>query len=171
MGGGGGAGGGGVTGVILVWVSEPVFQSLLHSYTWHSYTWSSKMLTYLYTALWFFVVQYPFFAGCYTNITYNSCNTKRISSLEKSLWKIYDYTRMSEKWGLSLRNPEKSDIHILFVEKRGPIIYLAVLKKGAIRHTHPYYAIYRKLLNPHPPAPPPPPSPWVFLIIFGFFVN
>ena len=41
--------------------------------------------------------------------------------------------------------------HILFVEKRGPIIYLAALKKGAIRHAHPYYAIYRKL----PPPPPP----------------
>ena len=35
-------------------------------------------------------------------------------------------------------------IHILFVEKRGPIIYLAALKKGAIRHAHPYHAIYRK---------------------------
>ena len=43
-------------------------------------------------------------------------------------------------------------IHILFVEKRGPIIYLAALRKGAIRHAHPYYAIYRKL----PPPPPPP---------------
>ena len=43
-------------------------------------------------------------------------------------------------------------IHILFVEKRGPIIYLAALKKGAIRHAHPYYTIYRKL----PPPPPPP---------------
>ena len=28
-------------------------------------------------------------------------------------------------------------------------MYLAALKKGAIRHAHPYYAIYRKL-------PPPP---------------
>ena len=63
---------------------------------------------------------------------------------------------MSEKWGLSHRNPEKIDraIHILFVEKRGPIIYLAALKKGAIWHAHPYYAIYRKL-----PPPPPPPTP------------
>ena len=45
------------------------------------------------------------------------------------------------------------DIHILFVEKRGPIIYLAALKKGVIRHAHTYmyYAIYRKL----PPPPPP----------------
>ena len=41
-------------------------------------------------------------------------------------------------------------IHILFVEKRGQIIYLAALKKGAIWHAHPYYAIYRKL-----PLPPP----------------
>ena len=44
-------------------------------------------------------------------------------------------------------------IHILFVEKRGPIIYLAALKKGAIRHAHPYYAIYRKLTTPLPPTP------------------
>ena len=43
-------------------------------------------------------------------------------------------------------------IHILFVEKRGPIIYLGVLEKGAIQHAHPYYAIYRKL--PPPPLPP-----------------
>ena len=39
--------------------------------------------------------------------------------------------------------------HILFVEKRGLIIYLAALKMGAIQHTHldthPYYVIYRKL--------------------------
>ena len=46
--------------------------------------------------------------------------------------------------------------HILFVEKRGPIIYLAVLKKGAIRHAHPYYAIYRNLPLS---APSPPPAP------------
>ena len=44
--------------------------------------------------------------------------------------------------------------HILFVEKRGPIIYLAALKKGAIRHAHPYYAIYRKLHSPPPPPRP-----------------
>ena len=44
-------------------------------------------------------------------------------------------------------------IHILFDEKRGPIIYLAALKKGAIRHAHPYYAIYRKLPHPHPCEP------------------
>ena len=39
-------------------------------------------------------------------------------------------------------------IHILFVEKRGPVIYLAALTKGAIRHAHPYYAIYKKLPLP-----------------------
>ena len=46
-------------------------------------------------------------------------------------------------------------IHILSVEKRGPIIYLAALKRGAIRHAHPYYAKYRKLGSYHPPPPPP----------------
>ena len=33
-------------------------------------------------------------------------------------------------------------------------MYLAALKKGAIRHTHPYYAIYRKL------TPLPAPRVW-----------
>ena len=33
--------------------------------------------------------------------------------------------------------------HYFFSEKRGLIVYLAVLKKGAIRAAHPYYVIYR----------------------------
>ena len=37
---------------------------------------------------------------------------------------------------------------------KGLIIYLVALKKGAIRHTHPYYAIYRKL------TPLPAPRVW-----------
>ena len=58
----------------------------------------------------------------------------------------------SEKWGLSYTNPEKWGQSYTFCWKKGPIIYLAALKKGAIRHAHPYYAIYRKL---HPlPTPP-----------------
>ena len=28
--------------------------------------------------------------------------------------------------------------HVCFIGKRGLIIYLAAMKKGAIRHTHPY---------------------------------
>ena len=48
-------------------------------------------------------------------------------------------------------------IHILFVEKMGPIIYMTVLEKGAIRHAHPYYAIYRKL-------PPPPECSYSFRV-------
>ena len=36
-----------------------------------------------------------------------------------------------------------------FLGKRGLIIYLAALKKGAIRAAHPYHVIYREL-------PPPP---------------
>ena len=36
-----------------------------------------------------------------------------------------------------------------FLLKKGLIIYLAALKKGAIRHAHPYYGIYRKLTPTH----------------------
>ena len=140
--GSGGGGGGGNLGVILVRVCKPVFQNLPHSYTWpskkrtHSYTWSSKMLTYSYTALWFL---YTFFAGFYTNITVNSCNTKRISSLEKSLSEKYVHIPGCQKNGAFHIGIQRNwAIHIPFVEKRGPIIYLAVLKKGAIRHAHPY---------------------------------
>ena len=98
---------------------------------------------------------YPFFAGCYTNITVNSCNTKRISSLEKSLSEKYVHIPGCQKNGVFHIGIQKNRaIRILFVEKRGPIIYLAALKKGAIRHAHPYYAIYRKL-------PPPPPPRWI----------
>ena len=97
---------------------------------------------------------YPFFAGCWTNTTVNSCNTKRISSLEKSLSEKYVHIPGCQKNGaFHIGIQKKWAIHILFVEKRGPIIYLAVLKKGAIRHAHPYYAIYRKL-PPHPHPPP-----------------
>ena len=150
-------------GVILVRVCEPVFQNLPHSYTWpskkqtHSYTWSSKMLTYSYTALWFFVPIFCWLLHKYHSqfIYYQGDKQPRKISERK----ICAYTRMSEKWGLSDRNPEKSAIHILFVEKRGPIIYLAVLKKGAIRHAHPYYAIYRKL-----PPPPHTHTPWGWLV-------
>ena len=50
-----------------------------------------------------------------------------------------------KKLGLSYTNQEKLGQSYTFCRKKGPIIYLAVLKKGAIRHAHPYYAIYRKL--------------------------
>ena len=37
------------------------------------------------------------------------------------------------------------------LEKGALIVYLAALKKGAIRAAHPYHVIYREL----PPPPPP----------------
>ena len=105
------------------------------------------MLTYSYTALWFL---YPFFAGYYTNITVSSCNTKRISSLEKSLSEKYVHIPRhipgcQKNGAFHIGIQKNRAIHIPFVEKGGPIIYLAVLKKGAIRHAHPYYVI--KLRN------------------------
>ena len=44
---------------------------------------------------------------------------------------------------------ENGSVIYSFLGKRGLIIYLAVLKKGAIRAAHPYHAIYREI-------PPPP---------------
>ena len=96
------------------------------------------------------------------NITVNSCNTKRISSLEKSLSEKYVHIPGCQKNGAFHIGIQKNwAIDILLVEKRGPVIYLAVLKNGAIRHAHPYYAICRKLPPPppQPPHPPPPPPP------------
>ena len=76
-------------------------------------------------------------------------------------WKTCAYTEMSEKWGLSYINKVKSNrvSHIYFFPKRRLIIYPAAVKKGVIRHAHPFYAIFRKLPppTPRPPLPPPPP--------------
>ena len=62
--------------------------------------------------------------------------------------KICAYTRMSENEAFHTEIQKTRVIHILFVEKRGPIIYLAALKKegdgAGIRHAHSYYAVYRK---------------------------
>ena len=72
-----------------------------------------------------------------------------------SKWKISVYTGKSEKVGPLIYQTRKiGPVMYLSVAKRGLIIYLAALKKGAIRHAHPYYAIYRKLPR-HPPPPPP----------------
>ena len=53
---------------------------------------------------------------------------------------IYRDVRKSGAFHIPIKKNWAS--HVLFVEKRGPIIYLAALKKGAIRHAHPYYGIY-----------------------------
>ena len=150
-------GGGGNLGVILVRVCEPVFQNLPHSHTWplkngpihilpHPKCWPIHILP--------FDFLYPFFAGCYTNITVNSCNTKKISSLEKSLSEKYVHIPGCQKNGVfHIGIQKKWVIHIFFVEKRGPIIYLAVLKRGLFGthiRTMPYIGSY------HPPPPPPP---------------
>ena len=72
---------------------------------------------------------------------YISCQILR-STLEKSLSEKYVHIPGCQKCGAFHIGIQKNRvIHILFVEKRGPIIYLAALKKGAIRHAHPYYAI------------------------------
>ena len=74
---------------------------------------------------------YPFFAGCYTNITVNSCNTKRISSLEKSLSEKYVHIPGCQKNGAFHIGIQKNRaIHILFVEKKGANHIPGSVEKG-----------------------------------------
>ena len=149
----GGGGGGEGNLVILVRVCEPVFQPIhipglrkngpIHILD-HPKCWPIHILP--------FDFFNPFFACYYTNITVNSCKTKRISSLENSLSEKYVHIPGCQKnKAFHIGIQKNRAIHIFFVVKRGPIIYQAALKKGAIRHAHPYYAIYRKLTPPPPP--------------------
>ena len=142
--GGGGGGGSGNLGVILVRVCEPISQNLPHSYTWPSI--NQNVDLFIYCSL-------TFCTHFLLVITLISQSIHVIpSSLEKSLSEKYVHIPGCQKNGAFHTGIQKNRaIHILFVEKRGPIIYLAAQKKGAIQHTHPYYAINRKL----PPPPPP----------------
>ena len=65
---------------------------------------------------------------------------------------------MSEKKSGTFHMASQEKIWVLLVEKRGLIMYLAALKKVAIRHAHPYYAIYCKLTSPAPLPPLQPPA-------------
>ena len=131
--------GGWVTGVIVVRVCEPAFQNLPHRLK----CWPIHILPFDFCTHLLLVVRQI------SQSIHWILNTKRTSSLENSLSEKY----VCQKNGAFHIGIQKNRvIHILSVEKRGPVIYLAALKKGAIRHAHPYYAIYRKL---HPPPPPP----------------
>ena len=59
------------------------------------------------------------------------------------LSKKYEYfqTGMSENRTILITMIKKWVRRILLLSKRGLIIYLAALKKGAIRAAHPYYVI------------------------------
>ena len=54
---------------------------------------------------------------------------------------------MSENGTIHITMMKKWVTHILFLRKRGFIVYLAALKKGAIRHAHSYYVIYRSVVD------------------------
>ena len=49
---------------------------------------------------------------------------------------------MSENGTIHITMMKNWISHILFLRKRGLIVYLAALKKGVIRATHPYYGKY-----------------------------
>ena len=79
----------------------------------------------------------------------------REQAASKKLRKIYVYTEMSEKWGVSHTNQEKSgQSYILLKKKRGLIIYTWQRWKrgpfGTHIHNMPYIGSY-----PFPPPPPP----------------
>ena len=64
-------------------------------------------------------------------MTVNSLNTKRTSNLEKSLSEKYMHIPGCQKSGAFHIPIKKNRVsHILFVDKRGLIIYLTGLKKG-----------------------------------------
>ena len=52
-------------------------------------------------------------------------------------------TGIVRKWDHSYNNDEKLGQSYTFLRKRGLIVYLAALKKGAIRAAYPYYVVYR----------------------------
>ena len=165
---GGGRGAGGM--VIGVWVREPVFRNIPHSYTCpflkktdpFIYIWSSEMLTPLIFYTHSYRIYSSLFVYMFTNKKYNC-----ILQIKRHL-SIILYTGMHSHWlscltqlflvdshvlitwttlffenlGLSYINQEKSSQSYTFCwKKKEQIIYLAVLIKGAIREAHPYYAI------------------------------
>ena len=52
------------------------------------------------------------------------------------------FNRDVRKWDHSYNNDEKLGQSSFFLRKRGLIVYLAALKKGAISTAHLYYVIY-----------------------------
>ena len=101
-----------------------------------------------------------FFAGYYTNIIVNSCNTKRISSLEKSLNDKYVHIPGCQKNGAFHIGIRKNwAIHILFFKKKGANHIPGSAEKGLFGmhiRTMQYIGIYHP--PHHPPPPPPPPA-------------
>ena len=61
-----------------------------------------------------------------------------------NIWAKYEYFQigMSENGTIHISMIENWVSHILFLSQMG-LIYLAALKKVAIRAAHPYYVIYR----------------------------
>ena len=78
--------------------------------------------------------------------------------------KLCGYTRMSEKWGLSHRKPEKSGQSYIFsLKKKGANLYLAALKRRGYSARTSVLCHYRKL----PPAPAPSKNHFFYRICVG----
>ena len=143
-------GGGGGLRLILVRMCESVFWNQPQSYprplkkkpSLFIYLILQKIDLFIYCSLNFYTLSYPlWFVNKFTNdplnenLLYVNVKTKAWRVSER---KICLYTWVWEN--LSYSNFKNQAIH---KKGRGVIIYLGALKKGAIRHAHPYYVMYR----------------------------
>ena len=111
----------------------------------YSYTCLNKMFTYSYT-----VLLYTHFAVCKQSLQ------KYITVLVSEF-----STRDVKKWDHSYTNGEELGQSYTFSQKRGLIVYLAALKKGAIRAANPHYVGFELAIDP-----PPPPGGILYTMIF-----
>ena len=117
---------------------------------------------YSYTAL---LLLYPFIAGSYTNIAVNSLNTKRNSSLDKSLSETnIRFYRDVKKVGLFLYESRQIGSVIYFLLKKRGYILGSAEKEGHSARTSVLYRVT------HPPSPPHP-SPEVLRLNDGPLLN
>ena len=67
-----------------------------------------------------------------------------------NIWANYEYfqTGMSENGTIHITMMKHWVSHILFIRKRGLIVYLAALKEGTIQAANMYYVIYWYLQPP-----------------------
>ena len=147
-----------VIGVILVRVCEPVFQNLPHSYTWPLKKTDPFIYSIIQNVDLFIYCPLIFCIHCLLivrQISVSSLNTKRTSSLEKSLSEpYYVHVPGCQKNGAFYIGIQKNRvIHLLFCWKKGAYHIPSKGLFGTHIRTMPYIGSY-----PFPPSPPPPPN-------------
>ena len=111
----------------------------------YSYTWLTKCLH-------IHILIFDFYIPSLLSVKKLQINIKILVS-ELNIWAKFEFfqTGISENGTIHITMMKNWASHIFFLRKRGFIVYLAALKKGAIRAAHPYYVIYRVVTLPPPP--------------------